>query len=332
MPKRNFNSCRLHDIFAAARKNALNMAENTHSDRTAELLKKVRKIEIKTRGLSDQIFSGGYHSAFKGRGMSFSEVRAYQYGDDVRNIDWNVTARFQDAFIKVFEEEREISVILLVDVSASTLFGTQVNREQVAQMKQDVITEICAVLSFSAANNNDKVGLIFFTDQIERFIPPKKGRNHILRIIRELIGAEVQHKGTDIGEALRYLTNMLKKRSIVFILSDFMNPGADYKDALSIARRRHDVVGVHLFDDREQELPDMGLVRVDDAETGEEAWLDTSSPKTRESYARWFRENLENTRKTFLRSGADFVSINTKDSYISALMSMFSMREKRQSR
>ena len=308
------------------------MAENTRSDRTAELLKKVRKIEIKTRGLSDQIFSGGYHSAFKGRGMSFSEVRAYQYGDDVRNIDWNVTARYQDPFIKVFEEEREISVILLVDVSSSTLFGTQTNRENVAQMKQDVMTEICAVLSFSAANNNDKVGMIQFTDRIERFIPPKKGKNHVLLIIRDLIELETQGKGTDLAAALRYLTNMLKKRSIVFVLSDFMNTGIDYKDALSIARRRHDVVGLHLFDDREQALPDMGLVRVNDAETGEMAWLDTSDKKTRESYAKWFRDNLQATRQTFLRSGADFVSLNIKDSYITALMNLFSMREKRRSR
>lgn len=308
------------------------MAENTQSDRTAELLKKVRKIEIKTRGLSNQMFSGSYHSAFKGRGMSFSEVRSYQYGDDVRNIDWNVTAKYQDPYIKVFEEEREISMILLVDVSPSTLFGTQVNRDQVAQMKQDVMAEISAVLSFSAANNNDKIGAILFTDRIESFIPPKKGRNHILRVIRELIGVKPEGKGTDLAEVLRYLTNMLKKRSIVFVLSDFMNTGTAYKDALSIARRRHDVVGLHVFDDREKALPNMGLVRANDAETGEQIWLDTASSKTRNAYAKWYRDNLEQTRQTFLRSGADFTSINIKDSYISALMNLFSMREKRQSR
>lgn len=308
------------------------MAENTQSDRTAELLKKVRKIEIKTRGLSNQMFSGSYHSAFKGRGMSFSEVRSYQYGDDVRNIDWNVTAKYQDPYIKVFEEEREISMILLVDVSPSTLFGTQVNRDQIAQMKQDVMAEISAVLSFSAANNNDKIGAILFTDRIESFIPPKKGRNHILRVIRELIGVKPEGKGTDLAEVLRYLTNMLKKRSIVFVLSDFMNTGTAYKDALSIARRRHDVVGLHVFDDREQALPNMGLVRANDAETGEQIWLDTASQKTRNAYAKWYRDNLEKTRETFLRSGADFTSINIKDSYISALMNLFSMREKRKSR
>lgn len=308
------------------------MAENTQSDRTAELLKKVRKIEIKTRGLSNQMFSGSYHSAFKGRGMSFSEVRSYQYGDDVRNIDWNVTAKYQDPYIKVFEEEREISMILLIDVSPSTLFGTQVNRDQVAQMKQDMMTEIAAVLSFSAANNNDKIGAILFTDRIESFIPPKKGKNHILRIIRELIGVKPEGKGTDLAEVLRYLTNMLKKRSIVFVLSDFMNTGTAYKDALSIARRRHDVVGLHVFDDREQALPNMGLVRANDAETGEQIWLDTASQKTRNAYAKWYRDNLEKTRETFLRSGADFTSINIKDSYISALMNLFSMREKRKSR
>ncbi len=308
------------------------MAENTQSDRTAELLKKVRKIEIKTRGLSNQMFSGSYHSAFKGRGMSFSEVRSYQYGDDVRNIDWNVTAKYQDPYIKVFEEEREISMILLVDVSPSTLFGTQANRDQVAQMKQDVMAEISAVLSFSAANNNDKIGAILFTDRIESFIPPKKGRNHILRVIRELIGVKPEGTGTDLAEVLRYLTNMLKKRSIVFVLSDFMNTGTAYKDALSIARRRHDVVGLHVFDDREQSLPNMGLVRANDAETGEQIWLDTASQKTRNAYAKWYQDNLEQTRQTFLRSGADFTSINIKDSYISALMNLFSMREKRQSR
>ena len=298
-------------------------------DRTAELLKKVRKIEIKTRGLSDQLFSGGYHSAFKGRGMSFSEVRAYQYGDDVRNIDWNVTARTNETYIKVFEEERELTVMLVVDISPSTLFGTQKNREQLAQLKQEVMAEIAAVLSFSAINNNDKVGVIFFTDKIEAFIPPKKGRNHILRIIRELIDIQPEGKGTDIKEALRYLTNMLKKRSIVFIMSDFMNTGDQYKDALSIARRRHDVVGVHLFDDREAKLPNAGLVRVQDAESGKMAWIDTANKKTRESYDQWYAKNLKQTKEIFVRSGADLISINTRESYTTALLNLFSMREKR---
>lgn len=298
-------------------------------ERTTELLKKVRKIEIKTRGLSNQIFSGGYHSAFKGRGMSFSEVRAYQYGDDVRNIDWNVTARLRDPYVKVFEEEREITLMLVVDISSSTFFGTQVNKEKEAKMKQELIAEICAVLAFSAINNNDKVGMIMFSGKIEKFIPPKKGKNHILRIIRELIDVKPDAQGTDLAEALRYLTNMLKKRSIVFVISDYMNTGDEYKEALSIARRRHDVVGLHLYDDREADIPNMGLVRVVDAESRRELWLDTSQKKTRESYAKWFHENLQQTKERFLRSGADFVSINTKDSYITALMNLFSMREKR---
>lgn len=300
-----------------------------NTDRTTELLKKVRKIEIKTKGLSNQIFSGGYHSAFKGRGMSFSEVRAYQYGDDVRNIDWNVTARFDDPFIKVFEEEREITVMLLVDISPSTAFGTQPNRDKIAQMKQEVIAEICAVLSFSAINNNDKVGVMLFSDRIEKFIPPKKGRNHILRIIRELIDTEPEGTGTDLSEVLRHLTNMLKKRSIVFVVSDFMNTGPNYKDALSIARRRHDVVGLHIYDDHETELPNMGLARVVDAETGKRVWLDTANASTRNSYAAWYQDNLLKTRETFLRSGADFTSINTKDSYVQKLLNLFSTREKR---
>lgn len=303
--------------------------KTSHMDRTTELLKKVRKIEIKTRGLSDQIFSGGYHSAFKGRGMSFSEVRAYQYGDDVRNIDWNVTARTHETHVKVFEEERELTVMLLIDVSPSTLFGTQKNRDQIAQLKQDIITEIAAVLSFSAINNNDKVGVIFFTDRVEKFIPPKKGRNHILRIIRELIDIHPKGNGTDLADVLRHMTNFLKKRSIVFIISDFLNNGPEYKEALSIARRRHDVVGIHLYDDREKELPNMGLVRVKDAETGEMAWLDTASKATRISYGKWYKDNFEKTRSRFLRSGADLVSINIKNSYITALLNLFNMREKR---
>ncbi|MEM7656040.1 MAG: DUF58 domain-containing protein, partial [Bacteroidota bacterium] len=281
------------------------------------------------RAASTPVFPGRYHSAFKGRGMSFSEVRAYQYGDDVRNIDWNVTARMEDPYIKVFEEERELTVFLLVDVSGSTHFGTQVNREQEAKTKHDIMTEMSAVLSFSAINNNDKVGMILFTDEIERFIPPKKGKNHILRLIRELIEPETKGKGTDLAGALRYLTNMLTKRAIVFILSDFMHQGPDYQDALSIAKRRHDVIGLHIYDDHEVELPNVGLARVRDAETGETAWIDTASKDTRMAYGTWYKENLQQTRQRFLRSGADFLSINTKDSYIQALLGLFSRRGKR---
>ena len=299
-------------------------------DKTTELLKKVRKIELKTRGLSNQLFSGSYHSAFKGRGMSFSEVREYQFGDDVRNIDWNVTARLGDPYIKVFEEERELTVMLLIDVSGSTFFGTQKQKDDTAQMKNDILTEICAVLSFSAINNNDKVGVIFFTDRVEKFIPPKKGRNHILRIIRELIDFQPEGSGSDLTTVLRYLANMMKKRAIVFLLSDFMHTGdAPYKDALSIARRRHDMVGIHLFDDREVELPNMGLVRVQDAESGKMVWVDTAQKATRKAYQDWYTQNLKKTRQTFLQSGADLTSINIKDSYITALMSLFKMREKR---
>ncbi len=302
------------------------MSSLQSSDRTQELLKRVRKIEIKTKGLSNQIFSGGYHSAFKGRGMSFSEVRNYQFGDDVRNIDWNVTARFEEPFIKVFEEERELTVMLLVDISPSTAFGTQVNREGIAQMKQELMAEISAVLSFSATQNNDKVGTLLFSDQTEKYIPPKKGRNHILRIIRELIDTEPKGSGTDLNDVLRHLSNMLKKRSIVFILSDFMNEGPSYQDALSIVKRRHDVVGLHLYDKREQELPNLGLVRVEDAESGQTAWVDTAQAQTRLAYAKWYAENLTQTRETFLRSGADFLSINTQESYIQALMGLFNRR------
>ena len=304
------------------------MSKNT-TDRTTELLKKVRKIELKTRDLSNQIFSGGYHSAFKGRGMSFSEVRAYEYGDDVRNIDWNVTARMKQPHVKVFEEEREITVMLLIDISPSTFFGTQLNRDGEPKMKEELMAEIAAVLAFSAINNNDKVGAILFTDRIEKFVPPKKGKNHILRIIREMIDTRPEGKGTDLAEVLRYLTNMLKKRSIVFVLSDYMNQGPDYTDALSIARRRHDVVGLHIYDDHEVELPNMGLVRVQDAESGKHAWIDTAQESTRKSYAEWYQNNLERTKNIFLRSGADFSSINTRESYIQALMTLFSKREKR---
>ncbi len=288
---------------------------------TSELLKKVRKIEIKTRGISNHIFAGEYHSAFKGRGMSFSEVREYQIGDDIRTIDWNVTARTGQPHVKIFEEERELTVMLMVDVSASAFFGTQ------HQMKNEMITEICAVLSFSAITNNDKVGVIFFSDQVEKFIPPKKGKAHILRIIRELLDFDPKDKGTNINEALRFLNGVMKKRSIVFMMSDFMDKG--YKDAITIANKRHDLVGIHVYDERERNLPNIGLARVADAESGSYIWLDTASTKVREQYRKWFDDNLAMTKRNFHRSGADLVSISTSDSYVKSLMGFFKTREKK---
>lgn len=285
---------------------------------TSELLKKVRKIEIKTKGLTKHIFSGEYHSAFKGRGMSFSEVRSYQYGDDVRNIDWNVTARTGDPFVKVFEEERELTVMLLVDLSRSAFFGT------VEQMKNELLTEICAVIAFSAITNNDKVGVILFSDRIERFIPPKKGKQHILRIIRELLDIVPIGTGTDIGGALRYFNNVIKKRSICFVLSDFMTKG--YEDALRIAKRRHDIIGIQMTDPREAELPNIGLVRAMDSESGEIRWIDTASRKVRERYAQWYQDNYQHFRNSFLRSGADMISIMTTEPYVNALMQFFQKR------
>jgi len=286
---------------------------------TSELLKKVRKIEIKTKGLSKQIFSGEYHSAFKGRGMSFSEVRDYQYGDDVRNIDWNVTARTGDPHVKVFEEEREMTVMLMVDVSESAFFGTQ------EQFKNELITEISAVLAFSAINNNDKVGILFFSDQIEKFIPPKKGKQHILRIIRELINLEPKGTGTDIGKALEYLKNLIKKRSICFVLSDFLTKG--YESPLKIAARRHDIIGIHMVDPREEELPNVGLIRAMDAESGHVQWIDTAMSSVRKKYNAWYQDNLEYMTKTFLRSGADKVTIRTDEPYVNALMKFFKKRK-----
>jgi uncharacterized protein (DUF58 family) len=282
---------------------------------TTELLKKVRKIEIKTRGLSNHLFSGEYHTVFKGRGMSFSEVREYQYGDDIRAIDWNVTARFNHPYVKVFEEERELTMLLMIDVSQSSFFGTQ------KMFKSELITEICAVLAFSAMNNNDKVGVIFFSDQIEKFIPPKKGKTHILRIIRELLNIEPVHKGTNINNALRHLTNMMKKRSICFVLSDFMDK--KYDDALKVASRKHDLIGLRIYDERETQLPDVGLMRTLDAETGKEIWLDTSDKKVRETFKKHYAEHVQNTRNNFLKSGADLVSINTKEDYAKDLMMFF---------
>lgn len=285
---------------------------------TSELLKKVRRIEIKTKGLSKHIFSGEYHSAFKGRGMSFSEVRSYQYGDDVRNIDWNVTARTGDPYIKIFEEERELTVMLVVDVSPSSFFGTN------EQMKNEIITEISAVLAFSAINNNDKVGIIFFSDRVEKFIPPKKGKQHILRIIRELIDFEPEGKGTNLSIALEYLNNVIKKRCTTFVLSDFFTKG--YEISLRIAARRHDIIGVHLFDSREIEIPNVGLVRVLDAETGKRVWLDTSVKQIREQYKAWFQENFDYLKTTFTKTGADVVSIQTNESYVNALLKFFKQR------
>jgi uncharacterized protein (DUF58 family) len=285
---------------------------------TSELLKKVRSIEIKMKGLSKQIFSGEYHSAFKGRGMSFSEVRNYQYGDDVRNIDWNVTARTGDPHVKIFEEERELTVMLLIDMSRSAYFGA------VNQFKSDTITEICALLSFSAINNNDKVGVVFFTDQVELYIPPKKGRQHILRIIRELLELKTKGKGTDLGKTLKFFNNVIKKRSICFILSDFFTQG--YEDDLKIATRRHDVIGMQVTDPGEATLPNMGLIRVQDAETGELQWLDTQSFDIQTAYAKGYQNNLQQFRTTFIRSGADVISIQTTDSYTSSLHQFFQKR------
>ncbi|MCB0562160.1 MAG: DUF58 domain-containing protein [Lewinellaceae bacterium] len=285
---------------------------------TSELLKKVRKIEIKTKGLSKHLFSGEYHSAFKGRGMSFSEVRDYQYGDDVRNIDWNVTARTGDPHVKIFEEERELTVMLLIDMSRSSFFGT------VNQLKNEVMTEICAVLAFSAINNNDKVGVAFFSNKVEKYIPPKKGRQHILRIIRELIDFEPQGHGTDIGLMLEYFNNVVKKRSICFLLSDFLTKA--YESPLRIAARRHDVIGVNIIDPREEELPDVGLIRARDAETGEMRWIDTSSRRLRDRYAAWHQDHLAYFRTSFKKVGADTVNIRTNDSYVNALLKFFQQR------
>jgi uncharacterized protein (DUF58 family) len=285
---------------------------------TTELLKKVRKIEIKTRGLSNQIFSGEYHSAFKGRGMAFSEVREYQFGDDIRSIDWNVTARFNSPYVKIFEEERELTVMLLVDMSGSRDFGTR------EKLKRNLITELCAVLSFSAIQNNDKVGVIFFTDQIEKFIPPKKGKSHILRIIRELIEFTPEHKGTDIAEGLRYFTSVIKKRSIAFLISDFMDEG--FADALKIASKKHDLVGVRVHDRREKEIPNMGLVQFKDAETGELRWVDTASEDVRKKFKVSALEREALTEDKLKKAGVDFCSIATDESYVKPLINLFKRR------
>jgi len=289
----------------------------------SELLKKVRKIEIKTRGLSKNIFAGEYHSAFKGRGMAFSEVREYQYGDDIRNIDWNVTARFNHPFIKIYEEERELTVMLLVDVSNSRVFGTQ------TQLKKNLITEISAVLSFSAIQNNDKIGVILFSDKVEKFIPPKKGRTHILRIIRELIEFTPENNKTNISEALRYLTNAIKKRSTAFVISDFMddeNGLPRFDEAIRIANRKHDVIGLKIFDKREKEIPSVGIVRMKDSETGEYAWVDTTNLSLRKNYAKWYHNMEASVNDTFVRAGVDFVSIATDEDYVKPLINLFKKR------
>lgn len=287
---------------------------------TNELLKKVRKIEIKTKGLSKHIFSGEYHSAFKGRGMSFSEVRDYHYGDDVRNIDWNVTARTGSPHVKIFEEERELTVMLLIDVSRSSFFGT------VKQTKNEINTEIAAVLSFSALNNNDKVGVIFFSDKVEKFIPPKKGKQHILRIIRELINFEAEATGTNLGAAFEYLNNLIKKRCICFVLSDFLTK--DYEGPLRIAKRRHDVVGIHIVDPREENLPNVGLIRAIDSESGEALWIDSSLKSVRQQYFGWFQSHMDYFKTTFTKIGADTVTIRTDETYVNRLLEFFKRRSK----
>ena len=286
---------------------------------TSELIKKVRKIEIKTRGLSHNIFAGQYHSAFKGRGMSFSEVREYQYGDDVRDIDWNVTARFNKPYIKVFEEERELTVMLLVDLSDSLDFGTQV------QTKREMLTEIAATIAFAAIQNNDKIGVIFFTDRIEKFIPPQKGRKHILYIIRELLNFEPQSKGTDIKVPLEFLTNALKKKCTAFLLSDFIC-NSDYRNAMTIANRKHDLVTIQVYDRRLSDIPDIGLLKVRDAETDEEMYIDTSSAKVREHQRQWWNEQSTKLKEILNRSRVDSVSIRTDQDYVKALMGLFAQR------
>lgn len=287
-----------------------------------ELIKKVRKIEIKTRRLTRNLFTGGYHSAFKGRGMSFSEVRQYQFGDDVRDIDWNVTARTGDPHIKIYEEERELTVMLLVDVSGSSFFGLS------GQWKQELLTEICALLAFSADSNNDKVGLLLFSDQPELFIAPKKGRQHTLRIIRELLNVEQRDRGTNLAEAIQYTRNVLKKKSVCFLLSDFLDSG--YEIPLRTLARIHDCVGIQCWDERERNLPDVGLLRTYDAESGQQAWLDTTDPQLRQAYSKRFDQNQQYAMTAFQQAGADFLSLQTAESYATVLLHFFEKRAKKQ--
>jgi uncharacterized protein (DUF58 family) len=285
---------------------------------SSELIKKVRKIEIKSRGLSTQIFSGEYHSKFKGRGMAFSEVREYQPGDDIRTIDWNVTARFSHPFVKVFEEEREMTVMLLVDVSASENFGTK------KQLKQDLLTELCAVLAFSAMQNNDKIGVIFFSDKIEKFVSPQKGRTHVLRIIRELIEFKPNNKGTDIAYALRYFNNMIKKRCTAFLISDFIDDKFD--DALKIACRKHDLVAIRLYDEREMELPNVGLLNIKDSESGKTVWVDSNNKDFRNYFKTESLKREDSLLKSFRKNGVDFTSIATHENYVKPLIDLFKRR------
>ena len=289
-----------------------------------DLLKKVRKIEIKTRALSHQIFAGEYHSAFKGRGMAFSEVREYQYGDDVRNMDWNVTARMRSPYVKVFEEERELTVVLLVDVSRSRLFGT------VGTSRKDMLAEIAAVLSFSAIINNDKVGALFFSEKVEKFIPPKKGRSHLLHIIREIIEFEPTTDGTDISEALRYLTNAIKKKCTAFLLSDMLDVNKDgsprYEEALKVAVNRHDLSVIEVYDPRERNIPNVGLIHIKDSETGKAAWVNTSDRKMRLAYEEWFRNVEQASGRLFMKYNVDKVSIALDEDYVKGLMTLFKNR------
>lgn len=286
---------------------------------SSELLKKVRHIEIKARGLSHNIFAGQYHSAFKGRGMAFSEVREYQYGDDVRDIDWNVTARYSKPYVKVFEEERELTVMLLVDMSASRNFGA------VGTMKRDMMAEIAATLSFSAMQNNDKIGVLFFTDRVEKFIPPAKGKKHILFIIRELLGFEPKGTGTNLKLALEYISNVVKRRCTTFLISDFIAE-PNYSQPLLIASRRHDVVALQVYDKREAELPDVGLMKMVDVERGTEQWVDTSSRRVRDAYAQWWREKQKVAMDECRRNGVDFTAVATDEDYVIALMNVFKKR------
>jgi len=285
---------------------------------TKELLKKVRKIEIKTRRLSDHIFGGEYHSTFKGRGMTFSEVRQYQYGDDVRNIDWNVTARYHEPFIKVFEEERELTMMLMVDISGSELFGTD------KQFKNEIITEIAATLAFSATQNNDKIGLILFSDKVELYIPPKKGRSHVLRIIRELIEFEAESKKTNIAEALKFMSNVMKKKAIVFVLSDFI--GDDYQHTLKIASGKHDVTGIRVYDKHEEEIPNLGVVQMQDEETGELMLVNTTAKKVRRNYSKFYRDKVTYYKESFTKSGAGVIDCRVDESYVKKLLGYFKRR------
>ena len=286
---------------------------------TSEIIKKVRKIEIKARGLSSNIFAGQYHSAFKGRGMAFSEVREYQFGDDVRDIDWNVTARFHRPYVKVFEEERELTVMLLIDVSGSLDFGTQ------KQMKRDMVTEIAATIAFSAIQNNDKIGVVFFSDKIEKYIPPKKGRKHILYIIREMLDFHPESKRTDVKQAVEFLSSVQKRRTTAFILSDFYVRN-DFQQSLQIANRKHDVVAIQVYDQRARELPDVGLMKVVDAETGFEQYVDTSSKRLRDSYRKYWQSRQSQLQETFNKSNVDNVSIATNEDFVKAMLMLFKQR------